>query len=64
LEHGIRFINHNYEGYHEILKDATPYDAYVGQHLEILQRRKEAKRKTVETRLEYNRTIREQSSGL
>ena len=45
------------------LKDVTPYGVYV-EHLEILQRRKEAKRETLETRLGYNRTVREQSSGL
>ena len=41
----------------------VPPDAFARQ-LEILQRRKEAKRKTLETRLKYNRTVREQSTGL
>jgi len=66
LEQAIEaFVDYyNYRRYHEALKDVTPYDVYLGQHLEILQRRKEAKRKTLETRLGYNRTVREQSSGL
>jgi hypothetical protein len=34
----------------------TPYDVYTGRHLEVMQRRKEAKSKTLEARKEYNRT--------
>ena len=38
------FIEHyNYWRYHEGLGDVTPYDVYTGRHLEIIQRRKEAK---------------------
>jgi putative transposase len=53
-----------YRRYHEGLSDVTPYDVYTGKHVEILQRRKEAKSKTLKARRDYNRAIREQGSGL
>lgn len=55
---------YNYGRYHEGLGNVTPYDVYTGEHLEVIQRRKEAKGKTLEARKDYNRTIREQGSGL
>ena len=59
------FIDYyNYRRYHEGLGDVTPYDVYTGGHLEVIQKRKEAKGKTLEARKDYNRTIREQGSGL
>lgn len=66
LEEAIKaFVDYyNYRRYHEALKDVSPYDMYVGRHLEILQRRKEAKRETLETRKGYNRTVREQRKCL
>ena len=55
---------YNYQRYHEGLGDVTPYDVYTGRHLEIIERRKEAKNRTLEGRRDYNRAIREQGSGL
>ena len=55
---------YNYHRYHEGLGNVTPYDAYTGRHLEVIQRRKEAKSSTLQTRRDYNRTAREQGSGL
>ena len=54
----------NYQHYHEGLSDVTPYDVYTGRRPEILQRRKEAKSETLKARKYYNRSIREQGSGL
>ena len=66
LKEAIRaFIEYyNYVRYHEGLGDVTPYDVYTGRHLEIIQRRKEAKSRTLQARSDYNRTVRGQSSGL
>ncbi|MFC2032638.1 integrase core domain-containing protein [Chloroflexota bacterium] len=59
------FIDYyNYRRYHEGLGDVTPYDVYTGRHLEIIQKRKEAKSKTLKVRRDYNRIAREQDSGL
>jgi len=55
---------YNYQRYHEGLGDVTPYDVYTGRHLEVIQRRKEAKNRTLQARRDYNRTIREQESDL
>ncbi len=55
---------YNYGRYHEGLGNVTPYDVYTGRHLEVIQRRKEAKNRTLQARREYNRTVREQDSGL
>jgi len=55
---------YNYRRYHEGLGDITPYDVYTGRHLEVLQRRKEAKTRTLQARRDYNRTAREQGRGL
>jgi transposase InsO family protein len=66
LEEAIRaFIDYyNYRRYHEGLGDVTPYDVYTGRHLEIIQKRKEAKSRTLLARKDYNRTVREQDNGL
>ena len=59
------FIDYyNYRRYHEGLGDVTPYDVYTGRHLKIMQRRKEAKNRTLQARRDYNRTVREQGNGL
>jgi putative transposase len=55
---------YNYRRYHEGIGDVTPYDVYAGKHLEIIQRRKEAKSKTSTARRDYNRTARDQGNGL
>jgi putative transposase len=55
---------YNYRRYHEGLGDVTPYDVYTGRHLEVLRSRKEAKSRTLQARRDYNRTAREQGSGL
>ena len=44
--------------------DVTPYDVYTGRYLEIIQKRKEAKSRTLQVRRNYNRIAREQVSGL
>ena len=50
---------YNYRRYHEGLGNVTPYDVYNGSHLEIIQRRKEVKSKTLAARRDYNRTARD-----
>jgi putative transposase len=66
LKETIRvFIQYyNYRRYHEGLGNVTPYDVYAGRHLEIIQRRKEVKSRTLEVRRDYNRTAREQGHCL
>jgi transposase InsO family protein len=54
---------YNYRRYHEGLGDVTPYDVYTGRHPEILQRRKEAKDRTLQARKDYNRAVRRQDSS-
>jgi transposase InsO family protein len=41
---------YNHRRYHEGLGDVTPYDVYSGRHTEIMQRRKEAKSRTLQVR--------------
>ena len=55
---------YNYQRYHEGLGDVTPYDVYTGRYLEIIQKRKEVKSRTLTERKNYNRIAREQGSGL
>ena len=55
---------YNYRRYHEGLCNVTPYDVYTGKHLEIIQRRKEEKSRTLQARKDYNKTARKMSSGL
>ena len=49
---------YNYRRYHEGLGDVTPYDVYTGRHIEIIQKRKEVKSKTLQERRDYNRAAR------
>jgi len=58
----VQYYNH--WRYHEGLGDVTPYDVYIGRHLEVIQRRKEVKSRALRARRDYNRTIREQDRGL
>jgi len=55
---------YNYQRYHEGLGDVTPHDVYMGMHLKILRKRKEAKSRTLQERRDYNRTAREQDNSL
>jgi putative transposase len=66
LREAIRaFIEYyNYRRYHEGLSNVTPYDVYTGRHLEIIERRKEAKSKTLAARRDYNRTVRHKEYNL
>jgi transposase InsO family protein len=61
LEKAIKsFIEYyNYRRYHEGLGNVTPYDVYTGRYLEVIQRRKEVKNKTLQVRMDYNKTVRE-----
>ena len=43
--------------------NVTPYDVNRGKYLEIIQRRKEVKSRTLKERKDYNNTARKQSSG-
>jgi transposase InsO family protein len=54
---------YNYRRYHEALGNVTPYHVYTGRNLEIIQKRKEVKSRTLKTRREYNRSAREQGHG-
>lgn len=53
---------YNYRRYHEGLGDVTPYEVYTGIHLEIIQKRKQVKSKTLQVRKDYNRAVREQDN--
>ena len=66
LEEAIRsFVDYyNYQRYHEGLGNVTPYDVISGQSMEILQRRKEARNRTLEARRDYNRITRKGDQGL
>ena len=66
LREAIRaFIEYyNYQRYHEGLGNVTPYDVYTGRNLEIIQKRKEVKSRTLVARRDYNRTAREQGHAL
>ena len=55
---------YNHRRYHEGLGNVTPWDVYTGKHIEIIQRRKEVKSKTLEARRDYNRVAREQGKSL
>jgi putative transposase len=58
---GAFIAYYNYRRYHEGLGNVTPYDVYTGKHLEIIQRRKEEKGRTLQARKDYNRTARKMS---
>jgi hypothetical protein len=55
---------YDYQRCHEGLGNVTHYEVYPGRHLEIIQRKNEAKNKTLQTRRDYNRAVREQNSCL
>jgi len=63
LEGAIRsFVEYyNYRRYHEGLGNVTPFDVYSGRHLEVFERRKEAKNETLTARMSYNSAIRRQN---
>jgi hypothetical protein len=50
-------------GYNKSLGNITPFDIYTGRLLKLIQKRKEAKNRTLSAKKSYNRTIREQSFG-
>ncbi len=66
VEEAIKaFIDfYNQRHYHEGLGDVTPCAVYTGEHLGIIQRRREVKNRTLQARRDYNRAIREQDRGL
>ena len=53
------FVNYyNNERYHESLNNLTPADVYYGRDKQILEKRKEVKRKTLKRRrLEYQKSV-------
>ena len=51
---------YNYYRYHEALKNVTPDDVYTGRQIEVLNYRKDVKRKTLEKRKRYNSGVRRQ----
>ena len=55
---------YNFRRYHEGLGNVTPYDVYTGRRTKIIQRRKEAKNKTLQLRRDYNKAAREQGNNL
>jgi len=55
---------YNYHRYHEGLGNVAPDDVYTGRHVKIIERRKEAKKRTLHERRGYNKIIREQKSSL
>jgi putative transposase len=55
---------YNYRRYHEGLVDVTPYDVYAGRHLEVIQRRKKAKNRTLQARWDYSRYTRAEPVAL
>jgi len=55
-----KFVEYyNNRRYHEALVNVTPADVYFSRREDILARRKEAKRKTLQARREYNQKLRE-----
>ena len=64
LREAIRaFIEYyNYRRYHEGLGNVTPYDVYTGKSLEIIQKRKEIKSRTLIERKDYNKIARLKSN--
>jgi putative transposase len=66
LKEAIRaFIDYyNYRCYHEGLGNVTPYDVYMGGHLEIIRKRKEIESRKLSARKVHNRTARGQEQDL
>ena len=61
LERAIAdFVDYyNYRRYHKALGNVTPADVLYGRREQILQRRKEVQRQTINRRRDYNRDLRE-----
>jgi len=57
IEKFVEYYNHR--RYHEALGNVTPADVYLGRREDILARRKEAKRQTLQARHEHNQKLRE-----
>ena len=59
LERAVAEFHHwyNYERYHEALGNVRPADVYFGRREEILRRRKEVKRRTLDLRRAHNRAL-------
>jgi hypothetical protein len=47
-----------------VSKAASEMSIYAGTHLEIINRKKEAKSRTLQVRKDYNRVVREQGNDL
>ncbi len=62
LQSSIReFVDfYSYRRYHKALKDITPSDMLAGRQDQILERRREAKDRSLQRRKEHNKTLREQ----
>ncbi|MFC2063352.1 IS3 family transposase [Chloroflexota bacterium] len=56
IESFVEYCNHR--RYHEALDNVTPADVYFGRRNKIMAQRKEAKRKTLQARREYNQRLR------
>jgi putative transposase len=59
LERAVAEFQHwyNYERYHEALGNVRPADVYFGRREEILSRRRETKRRTLDLRKAHNRAL-------
>jgi Integrase core domain len=58
----IEFYNHRH--YHEEISNVTPGDVYYGRREEILNRRKEQKQATLESRFQYNLGLSQTKPGV
>jgi putative transposase len=54
---------YNYRRYHEGIGNVTPADLYYGRRDEIVERRKEVSKRTLQQRRYYHRVSRERESG-
>jgi putative transposase len=55
--------SYNHQRYHEGLGNVTPYEVYAGRNVEIIQRRKETKTRTLDERKGYNVAARKQGNS-